>query len=666
MEMVRLKPAQMPWLMMLRTALAVPAGLAVGLASGYTAQGVLASLGAMATAMVDRAGPLRQRMVRQVCGFSGGAVGMVAGHAFGSPDASSIVVWTALGAVSGLVSVISGAASVLGLQLLVQAAISNGLQLPLPLWQLPLWAALGGAWTLLLTVVIALVAGLRVPEREAVAEVYRQVAAVLGSVGAPPPRMVGATTLRAGAPRHPRVEAREELTTAVNQAYDKLVTLRSRQPGRSREFQELAGLLNATTTLLDAAVAVAHTERPAPDGYRACVEAIADTVLVGGPPPRLPDPVPAEPGEQRPQEERLTVRELRSVLSGVLDQLTPEGAQRPDEPLSSTRSRPSPRQRFARVLDELLTGPQTWAYVARLALCLGTAETLRTYLPMERSYWMLLTTAIVMKPDFSSVFVRAVHRGAGTLIGVVVGGAVVELINPSGPLLIALMMLFIGTVPAVQGRNYGIFTVFLTPFALLLVSTRAQAGSEIIQARLLDTLVGCGICLVLGHLLWPETWRPLVGRSVADATDAVAGYLRVAFTPEAPRTAQRRKAFRKLSDVRTQLQRTLAEPPALKQRSTAWWPMLVQLERTADAITLVSTQVRVGQTAADQEMVRQLAEATEDLAAALREHRKPAVGRLPYDTGPLPVIGGGQHEETQHQLEPIAREVRTARRMAAA
>jgi hypothetical protein len=50
------------------------------------------------------------------------------------------------------------------------------------------------------------------------------------------------------------------------------------------------------------------------------------------------------------------------------------------------------------------------------------------------------------------------------------------------------------------------------------------------------------------------------------------------------RTRARRRTFRSLTDLRTQLQRELAEPAPISTRAAAWWPLIVQLQRAADAV----------------------------------------------------------------------------------
>src|SRR3712207_7799262 len=55
-----------------------------------------------------------------------------------------------------------------------------------------------------------------------------------------------------------------------------------------------------------------------------------------------------------------------------------------------------------------------------------------TTLFRSRPYWVLLTVAIVLKPDFGSVFTRAVQRGAGTLLGVLLGSALLAVLPRNG------------------------------------------------------------------------------------------------------------------------------------------------------------------------------------------------------------------------------------------
>jgi uncharacterized membrane protein YccC len=72
-------------------------------------------------------------------------------------------------------------------------------------------------------------------------------------------------------------------------------------------------------------------------------------------------------------------------------------------------------------LDELRGGRLAWTFTIRLMVCVGVAAVASEVLPLQRSYWVVLTVAIVVKPDNGSVFARALRRGIGMIVGVVLG-----------------------------------------------------------------------------------------------------------------------------------------------------------------------------------------------------------------------------------------------------
>jgi hypothetical protein len=56
----------------------------------------------------------------------------------------------------------------------------------------------------------------------------------------------------------------------------------------------------------------------------------------------------------------------------------------------------------------------------------------------------------------------------------------------------------------------------------------------------------------------------------------------------------RRATYRALSDLRTEFQRTMSEPPSISRRATAWWPAVIGLEQAMDAVTSVALAVSHG------------------------------------------------------------------------
>ncbi|MGH3322249.1 MAG: AMP-binding protein [Streptosporangiaceae bacterium] len=130
--------------------------------------------------------------------------------------------------ISAVASVSGTVASVAGLQFVIFTVVGAGLTLDVAAWLPPLVFVGGGAWVLALSAGAALLRPGTPPERAAAADVYSAIAGLLAAVGRP------------WAER-----ARQELTTALNTAYDTMIGARSRAGGVTRST---AGSAHSSTT----------------------------------------------------------------------------------------------------------------------------------------------------------------------------------------------------------------------------------------------------------------------------------------------------------------------------------------------------------------------------------------------------------------------------------
>ncbi|HCS57607.1 MAG TPA: hypothetical protein DIW80_10625 [Gordonia polyisoprenivorans] len=153
-----------------------------------------------------------------------------------------------------------------------------------------------------------------------------------------------------------------------------------------------------------------------------------------------------------------------------------------------------------RVLNRMRT-PAAVHNSARTALCLGvaTAITVAAHAP-QHGFWLPLTVAVIVRPEYGSVVGRTVNRVAGTLIGAAVAAAVVA-IWPSGIVVAVAASVGLAFAVLTGPKLYGLRVVGITLSALLSASVGAPdvLGPEI---RLLDTLAGAVIAVVFGYLIW--------------------------------------------------------------------------------------------------------------------------------------------------------------------
>ncbi|RZS40747.1 putative membrane protein YccC [Herbihabitans rhizosphaerae] len=588
-QLVRPQRTPVQWRLMARAAVALGVPLALGVATRRLDLGVLVSIGALCGTLVATTGPYRYRLSRM--GFAAvlGAAGFTVGTFTSGHGWWTSAVMVALAALSAVISSIGANASAAGLQLLVFGILGGGLGPP---DYAPLLFAAGAAWAVLLAIGAWPVRA-TVPERAAIALVYANLVDVLRTIGT-----------RAAGP------ARQRLTSAMNDAHDILLSARSRLEGRDASYRRLFLILAKTTPVVEATVALLHARQRPP------AKAIADVVEVGE---------AIRTSSRAPSVEQDGTA-LRRSLSRVVAVINDEDAA---EAPPTTKT--PVRQRFDAWLDSVRAGPQVWRHALRLALCIALAEVISRQLELDRSYWVALTVAIVLKPDFGSVFGRAVLRAGGTVIGVLLGAAVLA-IAPGGWVLVALMAALAFVLPEAKARSYGLFSMFITPLVIVQLDLAHAGNPALVTARLVDTLAGCLIVLVFGYLLWPGSRATRLDARIAEVADGLAEYLRVALRPDPRgRSALRRRTYSNLSDLRVRAQQLISEPGAPGRAAAAWWPTIIGLERLTDAVTRVAVELTHGAEPPDPADVDTLASGVTEVAGAVREERRPRRPELPDD-----------------------------------
>ncbi|MGW0992229.1 FUSC family protein [Streptomyces sp. NPDC002523] len=611
-----------------RAAVALALPLAIGLAVGEPAYGALASMGALNGVIGDTADAYRMRVITIAVPQVAGAVGVVLGSLAYGHGWYGVVIVTGVALVSGMISTIGTVASASGLLFLLNCVVGAGLPLPHPWWVPPALMSGGGLLVLLLALLAwPLRAG--VPERASVADAYRAVADLLAACG--------------DADRY--TTTRFDVTRSLNQSYDLILGHRAHHHGRSRQLTRMLAQLNAITPVVEAAPAVHLAGLPLPAEVPEAVRRVADAIEAGrtGPVDLPPLPVPTT------ETARAVDHALRHAAEVVAaPEIDPRG-------IDDRLGRPAALGiRTARATRNVLLSPNSWRYGLRLALCIGIAQATVSLFPVPRSYWVALTITFVLKPDFGSVFSRALLRALGTVVGLVLAAAVLAEV-PGGWWIVPTMMVLGPLVPALTPRGYGFQTAAITPVILLLSDLLNHQGTALLLPRLLDSLMGCAIALVVGYLLWPESWHTRVGDRLADAVADSAAYVEAAFGPgpeQAARARMRRRLYRDLSTIRTEFQRALTEPPPTGRRAAAWWPLVVAVERIADATTAARVRVRHGAQPPSPAEVSHVALQLRELSEGVR-HADTLVAVSTHLTGPSDSV-----------LEPLRQEVAAARAIA--
>ncbi|QIZ75965.1 FUSC family protein [Ferrimonas lipolytica] len=141
----------------------------------------------------------------------------------------------------------------------------------------------------------------------------------------------------------------------------------------------------------------------------------------------------------------------------------------------------------------------------RMSLLLALGSEIGSLMPMDNGFWILSTVVVVWQASFVAIRSRAWQRAGGTIAGLVL--ALIALTaGVSGIWALLMAVVLVPISLALVTKHHGWTTVGVTLILMLAFEYNGMATTEVIIARMFDTLIGC--LLVLGgyRYLWPQ-WQ---------------------------------------------------------------------------------------------------------------------------------------------------------------
>ncbi len=151
----------------------------------------------------------------------------------------------------------------------------------------------------------------------------------------------------------------------------------------------------------------------------------------------------------------------------------------------------------------------------------GISLALAQVLQLERPYWVPVSCiAVIQGMSLRAVWTKQVHRIAGTGIGLLLAWAI--LLLPLDNWSVSLIMMALAfVIENTIVRHYGLAVIFITPLTILLAeaATLGQGSTaELVQSRLIDTILGCLVGLAGGVCLHSPRFRAVVGAQLRRLT----------------------------------------------------------------------------------------------------------------------------------------------------
>jgi uncharacterized membrane protein YccC len=204
-----------------------------------------------------------------------------------------------------------------------------------------------------------------------------------------------------------------------------------------------------------------------------------------------------------------------------------------------------------------------------VALMLATALYQIFHLSVARGYWIPMTTALVLRSDFTTTFTRGVARLLGTMLGAVLTTLLVVLLAPSQGLLIAFVILACYVMFATLFANYAIFSIGTTMAVAFLLSFINAPTVTTALDRAFDTAIGGALALLV-YAIWPTWEQAQVPDNIAKRLEALGRYFYALMQEYADPARSSLQALDKLhkesrlarSNASGSVQRSLQEPAA--------------------------------------------------------------------------------------------------------
>lgn len=155
------------------------------------------------------------------------------------------------------------------------------------------------------------------------------------------------------------------------------------------------------------------------------------------------------------------------------------------------------------IIQNLSLNSNLFRHALRFTVAMLFAFMLGTVLDIHNTYWILLTIIVIIRPNYGLTKERSKDRVLGTLIGAAVAFSIV-LITQNVIIYGVLAIISLTLSFALLQQNYKSAAALITINIIFVYSLINPNAFEVIQYRVMDTIIGAIIAIVANYVLWPS------------------------------------------------------------------------------------------------------------------------------------------------------------------
>ena len=214
---------------------------------------------------------------------------------------------------------------------------------------------------------------------------------------------------------------------------------------------------------------------------------------------------------------------------------------------------------------------------------------------VQNPYWILLTLIVIMRPSYGLTKTRSRERTIGTLIGGALAVGVVFLVQNTMVFGILAIVCLVIAFSMVQ-RNYKAAATFITLSVVFIYALLRPDIFNVIQYRVVDTIIGAGLATLGNLLLWPAWETQGIQKTLLENIRANRIYLEeiIKFyknkeSPSHNYKLSRKKAFLAMSDMSAAFQRMTQEPKSRQKNLDKVYEIAVLSHTFLSSLASLST-----------------------------------------------------------------------------
>lgn len=208
----------------------------------------------------------------------------------------------------------------------------------------------------------------------------------------------------------------------------------------------------------------------------------------------------------------------------------------------------------------------------RLTLTLLIGFIIGNILPFHNVYWILLTIIVIMRPGYGLTKQRSFHRIFGTILGGLIAFGILSFLHDNIAIsVLAIISMLLGF--SFTQINYKVSATFVTMYVVFIYGILTPNIGDVVQYRILDTIVGSALAFLANHFLWPS-WEFLnIPSHIEKAIVANQNYLKeISFfynkkgTVSTSYRLARKNAFIEIGNLMASFQRMVQEPKSKQKQ----------------------------------------------------------------------------------------------------